>query len=156
MTQNPSAVSSSTPVKYKSFHVPTIGSIVLARFPNEEAPDPDNPGHLPKVRPALVVGTDQYGGNVTVIYGTTKRVAPEELYSTEFVINDSDMDYGPTGLSRTTKFNTAREVTLPYTSEFFKIPAPRHGKPQPTDPRLGILPMSYVVALQKAAENVKK
>ncbi|MBZ3802418.1 hypothetical protein K9O81_18790 [Leclercia adecarboxylata] len=156
MTRNPSAVQISTPASHKTYTLPTVGSIVLARFPHEEDPEPGKTASLPKLRPSLVVGVDKQGGNVTVIYGTTQRVAPEELRPTEFAVYDSDMDYAPTGLSHTTKFNTAREVTLPYTSEFFGVPAPRYGKPHPKDPRLGILPMSYVGALMKAAKNVQK
>lgn len=156
MTRNPSAVPSSTPATHQAFPVPTIGSIVLARFPHEEEPEPGKTVPLPKKRPGLVIGVDKQGGNVTVIYGTTQRVAPNELHPAEFAVYDSDMDYAPTGLSHSTKFNTAREVTLPYTSEFFGVPAPRYGKPIPTDPRLGVLPMSYVGALTKAAKNIKK
>lgn len=158
MTANPSFNSSSTPAKVTTYPLPTLGSIVWTHFPLMEFSEPGSP-HVhprPKPRPALVVGVDQQGGNVIVIYGTSQKVAPHELYPTEFVVEDTDMDFSYTGLSHTTKFDMGREVKLPYNSEYFKVPNPRHGKPTPTDPRLGILPMSYVPALKKAAEKVKK
>lgn len=148
--------SSSTPVQHKKYSLPALGSIVLAAFPEAPSPTLGEVPNLPKNRPALVLAVDHTGGNVIVAYGTSQKVEPENIYSTEFVVSPTDVDYEYTGLWKKTKFDIGRQVKLPYTSEFFVLPRMRAGKPVPTTPRIGILSISYLEALQKANKSAAK
>lgn len=148
--------SSTTPAQHTKFSLPALGSIVLAAFPESPSPQKGETPDLPKHRPALVLRVDETGGNVTVAYGTSQKVEPENKYPTEFVVSPTDIDYEYTGLWKKTKFDVARQVTLPYTSEFFVLPRKRKGKPIPTTPRLGILSLSYLPAIKLANAAVVK
>jgi len=157
MTANANTNSSSNTQKtIKSYPLPTRGSFVLCKFPHEEPAEQQATLPPPKKRPALVVGVEPVSKTVNVVYGTTQNVGDSEIYPSELVIRKTDQDFSYTGLSHDTKFKLERTVQLPYNSEYFEIPAARYGKPVPVDPKIGILPFSYVDALQMAAKNIKK
>lgn len=97
---------------------------VWCRFPFVEAPDQPSP----KARPALVkqAFADQDGQPwVTVVYGTS--VKPFKRGHENFTVAKLvDMDM--CGLKCATRFCMDREVTIPYSEEFFEA-AP--GQPTP-------------------------
>jgi hypothetical protein len=91
----------------------------------------------PKPRPALVIDVGRLRDDpaVEVIYGTSRKL--ERLYPGEFVIAPEDGDaFAASGLSFPTKFDTTRAVFLPYTDDWFSVPA---GAPYGQIPTLGVL-----------------
>lgn len=123
---------------------PSVGDFVWCHFPQETDGSPG-----PKPRPALVmrVTTRTDGTEVTVAYGTSKRVTA--LKSGEFAISKlaSPEAYRLAGLSYDSKFNLKETAVLPWTESFFKVPplAPRG-----QTPRLGTLHASLVRAAEAA------
>lgn len=129
---------------------PTPGDIVWCRFP--ELPR-HSPG--PKPRPALVceVVERQDGVTLTVAYGTSQGL--QRLRAGEFAITrqGNSAAYSAAGLSFDTKFNLAQRIELPWTEEFFAVPAQApHGQ----QPKLGSLHASMMRALQAAFRAVRE
>ncbi len=128
---------------------PSEGDFVWCHFPQD---DDGSPG--PKPRPALVtrVTTRTDGTEVTVAYGTSKRVT--ELKSGEFAISKlaSPEAYRLAGLSYDSKFNFKKMVLLPWTEAFFKVPP--HA-PCGQTPKLGTLHPSLMRAAQAAFNAAK-
>ncbi|MCP1438679.1 hypothetical protein J3D56_002115 [Erwinia persicina] len=130
------------------FHpLPTVGSIVWVKFPHAVG----QPG--PYARPAIVKEVSPQYHRVKVVFGTSKKT--EKLYPTEFVIKKTDPDYLQTGLSYDTKFDVSRVANIPYDDDWFDIPKSRKGKPPFASPVIGILPASYIPAIQLAVSNIK-
>lgn len=120
------------------------GDIVWCRFP--QLPH-RNPG--PKPRPALVCGiTEQEDGvSVTVAYGTSQGL--NRLHRGEFAITKlgNPAAYNSAGLSFDTKFDLRQLVELPWSEDFFAVPAQApHGQ----NPKLGNLHASMMRAVQAA------
>jgi len=108
----------------------------------------------PKPRPALVVDIGRLRGEpaVEVIYGTSRKL--ERLYRGEFSITEEDGDaFTASGLSYSTKFDTARSVFLPYDDEWFAVPA---GAPYGQTPTLGVLHPSLVKRARAAFNAARK
>ena len=120
---------------------PALGDIVLCRFPQSVGV----PG--PKIRPALVIGVALQAHAVRVAYGTSKKL--DRLYPTEFCIEQHSPGYIASGLSFPTKFDLARQVKLPFTTEWFaavnRIPPPK------PPPKLGVLHAAHFKDAQRAA-----
>lgn len=129
---------------------PTPGDIVWCHFP--ELPR-RRPG--PKPRPALVceVTEKEDGVAVTVAYGTSQGL--QRLHAGEFAITRQSHPaaYGTAGLSFDTKFDLRHRIELPWTDEFFTVPAQApHGQ----HPKLGSLHASMMRALQAAYQAVRE
>ena len=122
---------------------PTAGDVVWCRFPDGVSP-------RPKPRPALVLAVfddDAPNFTVRVAYGTSQRTT--SLRRGEFAIlrERNHAAYEAAGLSYDTKFDLAKALDLPYTTEWFGVPpAAPHGE----TPKLGILHPSLVRAVQAA------
>lgn len=125
---------------------PTPGDIVWCLFPFSPS---RNPG--PKPRPALVcdVNEREDGVAITVVYGTSKRV--QQLYPGEFAITkvDSAAAYKSAGLCYDTKFDFNRSFELPWSQDFFAVPA---SAPHGQHPKLGELHPSVMRAAQAACQ----
>lgn len=81
------------------------------------------------------VGTIDGEPAVKVAYGTSQKT--ERLYAGEFLIGPADGDaYLTAGLSYPTKFNLAKQIELPWATDWFAV-AP--GAPFGQTPKLGIL-----------------
>lgn len=124
--------------------LPVPGDIVWCRFPNLPRQSPG-----PKPRPALVcdVTEREDGVTVTVAYGTSQGL--HRLHRREFAITKQGnaAAYGSAGLSFDTKFDLGQSVELPWTEEFFAVPA---RSPYGQHPKLGILHASLMRAVQAA------
>lgn len=124
--------------------LPTPGDIVWCRFP--ELPR-RSPG--PKPRPALVCEVVEYedGSTVTVAYGTSQGL--QRLHAGEFAIakQRDPAAYAAAGLSFDTKFDLRQRIELPWSADFFGVPA--HA-PHGQNPKLGSLHASMMRALQAA------
>ena len=128
------------------WEVPDPGDIVWCRFP-------EHPNYVPgpKPRPVLVLTVAEFPETVvTVIYGTSQKI--DHLFAGEFAIRNADnsVAFRLSGLSRDTKFNVRKQITLPWNDSFFSVPpkAP-HGQ----TPKLGSLHMpSLGRALQAALQ----
>lgn len=87
------------------------------------------------------------GVAVTVAYGTSQGL--QRLHAGEFAITRQGHPaaYGTAGLSFDTKFDLRQRIELPWTEEFFTVPAQApHGQ----HPKLGSLHASMMRALQAA------
>jgi hypothetical protein len=125
------------------FPLPQAGDIVWCRFPYTGLSVPG-----PKPRPALVVDIGRLRDEpaVEVIYGTSRKL--ERLYPGEFSIAEEDGNaFAVSGLSYSTKFDTARSVFLPFNDEWFAV-AP--GAPHGQTPRLGVLHPSLLRRVKAA------
>ena len=117
---------------------PLAGDIVWCRFPENLTRSPAQ-----KPRPALILSVfrelpEKIG--VLVAYGTSQKVT--QLYAGEFAITRADGEaFRATGLSYDTKFNLARRIKLPFSSEYFDVPP---GAPHGQQPKLGVLHPSLV------------
>ncbi len=116
---------------------PAAGDIVWCHFPDHVHP-------RPKPRPGLILLTtlDSTGLLfVTVAYGTSQKT--NRLYAGEFRIakQEHPIAYEAAGLSFDTKFNLAKVLELPFTSDYFSVPP--HA-PFGQTPRLGTLHPSLV------------
>ena len=95
------------------------------------------------------------GTEVKVAYGTSRHL--DHLRAGEFAIRkqDNPAAYALAGLSYDTKFNLAETLALPWTDEFFAVPAePAHGQ----IPKLGTLHpgmMKIVAAAFRSARPSK-
>ena len=128
---------------------PKPGDIVWCRFPEALA---SHPG--PKPRPALVLAVGNIGWEtaVEVAFGTSQKT--NRLYAGEFLIGPEDGDaYRAAGLSHPTKFNLAKRLELPYTSEWFAV-AP--GVPFGQTPKLGLLHPSLMRRARSAYSPVRR
>jgi len=127
---------------------PTPGDIVWCQFP--ELPR-RSPG--PKPRPALVCAVTERddGVAVTVAYGTSQGL--QRLHAGEFAITKqaNPAAYKTAGLSFDTKFNLKQQIELPWTEDFFGVPAQA---PHGHNPKLGSLHASMMRALQAAYQAV--
>lgn len=91
------------------------------------------------------------GVAVTVAYGTPQGL--KRLYAGEFAITKqgNSAAYSAAGLSFDTKFNLGQRIELPWTEDFFAVPAQApHGQ----QPKLGSLHASMMRALQAAYQAV--
>jgi hypothetical protein len=133
------------------FPQPTAGEVVLCRFPQ----DLIRPQPGPKARPGVILKVfaplpGEGGHRVMACYGTSNLA---RLYPYEFEITKQRhaQEFASAGLSFDTKFNLRQVVTLPYTGEWFEVPArPMFG---PT-PKLGVLhplTVSRLIVAAKAA-----
>lgn len=101
--------------------VPDPGDIVWCRFP-------EHPSYVPgpKPRPVLVLTVSEFPETaVTVVYGTSQRV--DQLFTGEFAIRSAEnkVAFELAGLSRDTKFDLRRQITLPWNDSFFSVPRAR-------------------------------
>jgi len=93
------------------------------------------------------------GVAVTVAYGTSQGL--QRLRAGEFAITRQGHPaaYGTAGLSFDTKFDLRQRIELPWTEEFFTVPAQApHGQL----PKLGSLHASMMRALQAAYQAVRE
>ena len=122
--------------------LPVPGDIVWCRFP--ELPK-QSPG--PKSRPALVleVVAREDGIEIAVVYGTSQRV--DRLSAGECAITrlGHAAAYKAAGLSHDTKFNFKQTSRLPWSDEFFAVPA---GAPNGQRPQMGTLHASLMKRAQ--------
>jgi hypothetical protein len=129
--------------------LPAPGDIVWCWFP--ELPD-RKPG--PKPRPALVceVVEREDGVSLSVAYGTSKGL--QRLHAGEFAVTKqgNPAAYSAAGLSFDTKFNLVQRIELPWTLDFFAVPA--HA-PHGQQPKLGSLHASMMRALKAAFEAAR-
>jgi hypothetical protein len=129
---------------------PTPGDIVWCHFP--ELPH-RSPG--PNPRPALVceVTIREDGVSVTVAYGTSQGL--RRLHAGEFAITKQGhlAAYGAAGLSFDTKFDLRQRIELPWTEDFFTVPA---NAPHGQRPKLGSLHASMMRALQAAYQALRE
>jgi len=93
------------------------------------------------------------GVAVTVAYGTSQGLL--RLHAGEFAITRQSHPaaYGTAGLSFDTKFDLRHRIELPWTAEFFTVPA--HA-PHGQHPKLGSLHASMMRALQAAYQAVRE
>lgn len=123
---------------------PEAGEIVWCHFPEHKGIKPG-----PKPRPALVVKVfddETPHFMVLVAYGTSQKT--DQLRSGEFLIADHETAaYQLAGLSYSTKFSFHSTVTLPYSSEWFKVP---RGAPNGQTPKLGVLHPSLMQRVRAA------
>ena len=128
--------------------IPTPGDIVWCQFP--ELPQ-RSPG--PKPRHALVCDVTERddGVSVTVAYGTSQGL--QRLHAGEFAITKqgNPAAYSTAGLSFDTKFNLKQRIELPWTEDFFGVPA---RAPHGQTPKLGSLHASMMRAVQAAYQAV--
>ncbi len=129
---------------------PDPGDIVWCRFPQRPR---DKPG--PKPLPALVLSVTERGDGIVVevAYGTSQRT--DSLLSGEFAIRKAEHKaaYATAGLSYDTKFDLRHIVELPWSDEFFAVPAaPQHGQ----TPKLGSLHIGMTAALVAAVRAVRR
>ena len=128
---------------------PTPGDIVWCHFPQWPRRDPG-----PKPRPALVceVTEREDGLTVTVAYGTSQGL--QRLHAGEFVITrqGNPAAYSSAGLSFDTKFNLRQCIELPWSAEFFAVPA---RAPHGQHPKLGNLHASMMRAVRAAHQAVR-
>ena len=122
---------------------PTAGEIVWGHFP-------DNVSPRPKPRPALILAVFDDAApqfDVRVAYGTSKRTTT--LQQGEFAIlrDRNPAAFAAAGLSFDTKFDLKQTLDLPYTTEWFSVPA---AAPHGQTPKLGTLHPSLVRAVQAA------
>jgi hypothetical protein len=111
------------------------------------------PGRKP--RPALVLTVFDDTAptfRVLVAYGTSQKT--DRLFAGEFRIAPQDSEaYALSGMSYPTKFNLARAVELPYTTDWFAVPP---AAPFGQSPKLGVLHphlMRRVAAAWKAVRQ---
>jgi hypothetical protein len=93
------------------------------------------------------------GVSVTVAYGTSQAL--RQLHAGEFAITKQGhlAAYGAAGLSFDTKFDLRQRIELPWTEDFFTVPAHApHGQP----PKLGSLHGSMMRALQALTKRCAK
>lgn len=138
----------------RPFPRPTAADVVLCRFPTDlRKPQPG-----PKPRPAIILQvlepseTASQAYRVRVCYATSNRA---RLYPHEFEITKTDHphEYNRAGLTADTKFSVAQIVFLPYTDEWFQVPAfPMFG----ATPKLGELHPTTIPRLQKAYRAVRR
>ena len=124
---------------------PRPGDIVWCRFPVDLTRGPG-----PKPRPALVTAVGALEGTpaVKIAYGTSQKT--NSLYTGEFRIGPEDGDaYRTACLSYATKFSLAKQVELPWDSDWFAV-AP--GAPFGQTPKLGILHPSLLRQARSAFE----
>ena len=127
-----------------TWDVPSIGDFVWCLFP--ELPNCD-PG--PKPRPALLVGVEERedGSFVRVVYGTSKNVTKLKMDEVAITQINHPVAYALAGLAYDTKFDSKVMIDLPWTEEYFKVPAKKlHGN----TPKLGTLHVSVFHAFQVA------
>ncbi len=128
---------------------PAPGDIVWCRFPNLPVRSPG-----PKPRPALVcdITEREDGVSVTVAYGTSQGL--NRLHAGEFAITKQShpAGYSSAGLSFDTKFDFKQSIELPWTAEFFAVPA--HA-PHGQHPKLGSLHASMMRAAQGAFQALQ-
>ena len=130
-----------------AFGQPLAAELVLCRFPQ----DLRRPRPGPKERPAIILRVyeampKEAFVRVQVCYGTSNL---GRLYLHEFEILRSQHadEFVSAGLSFDTKFDLRQQVTLPYTSEWFKVP---ERMPFGACPKLGVLHPLTVPRLVKA------
>jgi len=100
----------------------------------------------------LAVGDIEGETAVEVAFGTSQKTS--RLYSGEFLIGLQDGDaFLAAGLSYPTKFNLAKSLELPYTSDWFAV-AP--GTPFGQTPKLGILHPSLMRRARSAFESRRR
>ncbi len=89
---------------------------------------------------------------MTVAYGTSQTV--QRLQTGEFAITKqaNPAAYSAAGLSFDTKFNLEQQIELPWTEDFFAVPAQA---PYGQQPKLGGLHASMMRALQAAYRAVR-
>lgn len=96
--------------------------------------------------------TDMTPVRVRVAYGTSRRVA--DLYPGEFVITPDDGEaFEASGLSYPTKFNLRGTVVLPYTLDWFSVPA---GLLFGGTPKLGFLHPALMERARAAAAKIQR
>jgi len=129
--------------------LPTPGDIVWCHFPELPRRQPG-----PKPRPALVceVTEKEDGVVVAVAYGTSQGL--KRLHAGEFAITRQGHPaaYETAGLSFDTKFDLRQRISLPWTEDFFTVPA---RAPHGQHPKLGSLHASMMRALQAAYQAVR-
>ncbi|ESQ81454.1 type II toxin-antitoxin system PemK/MazF family toxin [Asticcacaulis benevestitus] len=125
--------------------LPAPGDIVWCLFPESVG----QPG--PKPRPALVLAVAREFKAISIAYGTSQKT--DRIYPTEFLIGSSDPNFALTGLSVSTKFDMARQVQIPFNSDWVaKAPGAALNSPLP---KLGVLPANLVKAAKEAAAKRK-
>jgi len=90
---------------------------------------------------------------VTVAYGTSQGL--RRLHAGEFAITKQGhlAAYGAAGLSFDTKFDLRQRIELPWTEDFFTVPA---NAPHGQRPKLGSLHASMMRALQAAYKALRE
>jgi len=119
-------------------------------FPELPNCDPE-----PKPRPALIVGVEERedGNFVRLVYGTSKNVTKLKMGEVAITQINHPVAYALAGLAYDTKFDFKVMIDLPWTEEYFKVPAK---KSYGHNPKLGTLHVSVFNAFQvthRAAEN---
>lgn len=106
--------------------------------------------YWPKDRPCVVIGVSELKHEVLVAFGTSKKT--NKLYPSEFLISRTDGDevFDVSGLSHDTKFDVAKSIILPFTTEFFGR-APR--KNNVPSPKMGSIHIKYYNAMREAKKN---
>jgi hypothetical protein len=112
---------------------PAAGIFLWCRFPELAQL---KPGRKPRPALAITVFDDQAPlFRVLIAYGTSQKTG--RLFAGEFRTAPQDGEaYALSGMSYPTKFNLARVVELPYTSDWFKVPP---AAPYGQNPKLGVL-----------------
>lgn len=122
----------------------TPGDLVWCWFPQWPATSPG-----PKPRPALVLEVHTMADGVVVhaVPGTSQRV--DRLRAGEFAVVKAThpVAFALAGLAFDTKFDFKVVLQLPWTDQFFKVPA---RAPCGQTPKLGILHPSLIRAAKAA------
>ncbi|ELY4416480.1 type II toxin-antitoxin system PemK/MazF family toxin [Cronobacter sakazakii] len=132
---------------YKHNPLPTPGDIVWCHFPITA--NLGNPG--PKPRPALVIAVSPEHHAVKVVYGTSQKT--DKIYKSEFVLKKTDANFSDSGLAFDTKFDMNTTVTIPYDSDWFDLAPIKPGQKPTTNPKMGVLHLSYLPAVKTAMQN---
>lgn len=105
----------------------------------------------PKPRPALVIAVSPEHHVVKVVYGTSQKT--DKIYKSEFVLKKADANFSDSGLAFDTKFDMNMAVTIPYDSEWFDLAPVQPGQKPTTNPKMGVLHLSYLPAVKTAMQN---
>jgi hypothetical protein len=123
---------------------PRSGDILMMRFPYDDNPGvPTNEAH-----PVIVMDVLQKAGQIQlcVCFGTSQHLA--DLWPGDFVIERANPGFVTTGLTRSTKFRLAKRCTVPFTPEWFIVPADSR---YAGTPKIGKLTDELVLTLVKPA-----
>ena len=89
---------------------------------------------------------------VSVVYGTSQKT--NRIYLTEVLLDPEDAGFSASGLSYRTKFDVARQVQLPFDSDWFEpAPGPQTNIPLP---KMGVLHPSYMPAIASAVKRIRR
>lgn len=127
--------------------LPTPGDIVWCKYPHTA--NLGVPG--PKPRPAVVMAVSPEHHVVKVVYGTSQKT--DKIYQSEFLLKKTDANFTDSGLAFDTKFDMSNVVAIPYDSDWFDLAPVKPGQKPATNPKMGVLHISYLPAVKKAKEH---